>query len=61
MNNQIIIPQGRFAADDAALAAKRAALKANSFQETKSASNQEPAMLYRAVAKIHQSASPKES
>ncbi len=28
MNNQIIIPQGRFAADDAALAAKRAALKA---------------------------------
>lgn len=28
MNNQIIIPQGRLAADDAALAAKRAALKA---------------------------------
>ena len=27
MNNQIIIPQGRLAADDAALAAKRAALK----------------------------------
>lgn len=28
MNNHIIIPRGRFAADDAALAAKRAALKA---------------------------------
>lgn len=28
MNNQIIIPKGRFGADDAALAAKRAALKA---------------------------------
>lgn len=28
MDNQIIIPQGHFAADDAALAAKRAALKA---------------------------------